>query len=39
MQETLGKSGFLRRLWVEKGSKDGDADADWFEAKKLLGLN
>ncbi len=27
------------RLWVEKGSKDGDADTDWFEAKKLLGLS
>lgn len=27
------------RLWVEKGSKDGDADKDWFEAKKLLGLS
>jgi hypothetical protein len=27
------------RLWVEKGSKDGDANRDWFEAKKLLGLS
>ena len=27
------------RLWVEKGSQDGDADTDWFEAKTLLGLS
>jgi len=27
------------RIWNEKGSKAGDADADWFEAKKLLGLS
>lgn len=27
------------RLWVEKGSKNGDAETDWFEAKKLLGLS
>jgi hypothetical protein len=27
------------RIWIERGSKDGDADADWFEARKLLGLS
>lgn len=27
------------RIWIEKGSKGGDADADWFEAKRLLGLS
>ena len=26
-------------IWIENGSKDGGADADWFEAKRLLGLS
>jgi hypothetical protein len=27
------------RLWLDRGSRYGDADTDWFEAKKLLGLS